>query len=228
MASDPLLVFLPGTLCDEQLWKYQTAVFPNHRVVSLRHQSSIPEMIDSVSAVEARSFVLIGFSMGGHIAQEFAIRFPERVEKLVIIAASSEGYPPEEKRKVSASLELIRRGTFTGISDRRLRDFLHPKAYANEEVRRTIHGMSGNDAKEVYLRQLEATLDRPHLLASMKDLKMDVTFIAGREDQIVPLPSITRSQQNVPNAKIFVIEECGHFVPLEHPGQLNQLLLKLV
>lgn len=225
--SDPLLVFLPGTLCDEQLWKHQTSVFKNHQIVSLRHQSSIPEMIDSVSAVPARRFVLIGFSMGGHIAQEFAIRFPERVEKLIVIAASSEGYPPEEKKKVSTFLDLIRRGTFTVISDRRLREFLHPKSFENDQIRQTIHGMSGSDAKEVYLRQLSATLDRPNLLASMRDLQIDVTYIAGREDQIVPLPSIVRSQQNILNAKLFVIEECGHFVPLEQPFELNQILQKL-
>lgn len=218
------IVFLPGTLCDERIFTHQMPIFPQHQVISLRVQTTIDEMVKSVEAVSFEKFTLIGFSMGGHIAQEFALKHPERVEKLIIIACSSEGYPVEEKKIVQGSLALIEKSKFTGITDKRLKDYLYPTSYENQEIKDLIQSMAGIDAKEVYLRQTKATLERRNLKADLKNLNLPVLFIAGAQDQIVPLESIRRSAENISGALLVEVEECGHFVPLEQATELNQTL----
>lgn len=218
-------VFLPGTLCDETLWTHQAPLFTQKQIISLRTQSTVAEMIKSVAQASFDSFNLIGFSMGGYIAQEFALAFPERVKDLVVIGASSMGYPEEEKAIVRSSIGMIRKGSFTGISDRRLKDYLDESTYTNVELRQFIQKMGGDDAKDVYLRQLEATLDRRVLLADMAQLQVPTLFVAGENDKIVSLESIKASRLNA-KADLAIVPHAGHFVPLEQPDDVCDILIK--
>lgn len=222
--KDSGLVLLPGTLCDERLYRFQEAEFPGSRVLDLRHSPTMESMIGVVESVARPEFVLVGFSMGGHIAQEFALRHPDRVERLVVIGSSSEGYPPDEKKVVLSSLPLIERGKFHGITDKRLREFLHPDAYADSEIRTLVQDMAGEDAKEVYLRQIRATLDRRDLKEEMKGLSVPVLFIGGADDQIVSIESIERSARSAKRGRFLSVPDCGHFVPLEKPEATNRAI----
>lgn len=224
----PHFVFLPGTLCDERVWKFQTQEFTDNIVVNLRIQNTQEAMLDAVKAVQAKRFILVGFSMGGHIAQEFALAYPERVSHVISIASSSEGYPKEEKEVSIKAKEFIKKGLFKGITDRRLKEFLHPKAYENQELRNLIHSMSGEDAAQVYLGQLDATLERRDLSKEIGSLKMPFIAIGGEDDKIVSKESILRIKDHNSAADIHIVSECGHFVPLEKPEVVNGILRSLL
>lgn len=217
-------VFLPGMLCNEDVFRYQTKAFLNNVVVDLRHSPTIDDMIEAVHKVLSPKFNLIGFSMGGHIAQEFALKFPERVERLILMGSSSEGYPVEEKKKVLSSLGSVERGHFIGVVDERLKEHLHPSSFANVTLRELIRTMAGADAKEVYLRQMKATLERRNLIGEMKHLKVPTMFMAGVGDSLIPIESIRRSAENVANAKFHAVANCGHYVPLEQPAVVNMYI----
>ncbi|WP_408097222.1 alpha/beta fold hydrolase [Peredibacter sp. HCB2-198] len=221
-------VFLPGTLCDERVFQYQLEEFSHYKVIDLRHSETIEDMLELVKNLPQKKMTLIGFSMGGHVAQEFVIKYPERVEKVVVIAAGGEGYPPEEKRLVLDTLPALEKGKFTGITDKRLKDYLAPNSYENFEIRNTIHAMAGADAKEVYLRQLKATLERRNLSLDLKRVETPMLYIGGEEDKIVSPTSIERTAKNPLNARFESINDCGHFVPLEQPGILNMILMDFI
>jgi pimeloyl-ACP methyl ester carboxylesterase len=222
------IVFLPGTLCDERMWTYQRERFPHSQVIDLRTQSTIESMLSSVREAPYERFVLVGFSLGGYVAQEFSLSDPDRVHHLVLMGSSSQTYPAHEREIILKSRPLIEKGFFKGITDKRLREFLHPDSYAKPELRDLIHSMAGSDAAEVYLRQLDATMERPELTEKLLHLKCPLTAMAGREDKIVPVESILEFKSTVPGAQVHVIEGCGHFVPLEKPGIVNGILEKIV
>lgn len=223
----PPFVFLPGTLCDSRVWQHQTEAFMDHYVVNLRTQTTLEAMLDSVDDVPLPTFILVGFSMGGYVAQEFALRYPERVQQLVIVGTSSEGYPPAEKEVVLKALPLLEKGIFRGITEKRLREFLHPESYENPGIRQTVLSMAGPDAKDVYLRQLKATLDRRDLSDFIGSVNRPITVVAGKQDRIVPIESVRRTKKYAPHARIHELDSCGHFVPLEKPRELNALLKAL-
>jgi pimeloyl-ACP methyl ester carboxylesterase len=85
----------------------------------------------------------------------------------------------------------------------------------------------GDDAGEVYRRQLKATLDRRNLSQEIGTLRCPISVIAGKDDQIVPLESVLRMERYAPQAEIHVLPDCGHFVPLEKPDQVNEILYHL-
>lgn len=213
-------VLLPGTLCDERVFRELVPHFKSYEVVDLRHSETTEEMLAKVEHISFKKFILIGFSMGGHIALEFALKYPERIEKLVILATDGGAYPKEEKELVLRSLPMIKTGVFKGITDRRLRSYLDPETYENLELRSLIHSMAGEDAKEVYLRQTMATLERKNLNQELPNLKVPTIFIGGVSDKIISIESIERSASFVPDAKFVALEKCGHFVTLERPAEL--------
>lgn len=219
-------VFLPGTLTDNRLWLNQVSLFPNHEIINLRRQDTLEGMLNDVASCVFDKFHLIGFSMGGYIAQEFALKHPQRVLSLTIIASSALGYPPNEKEVVLKTIPLIKPGVFKGITEKRLKDYLAPQAYTNLELKSLIKSMSGEDAAEVYLRQLKATLDRRNLTKELSTLDLPITFIAGRDDNIVTYQMMEQTHQEISGSKLYTIEECGHFVPLEKPQELNQCLIE--
>lgn len=221
------VVFLPGTLCDERLWQFQVKPLPSTWVVDLRTQKSLTAMLESVRQVPFESFVLVGFSMGGYLAQEFALSYPERVQHLVVVGSSPLGYPPHEKEIVLKSRAFIQSGFFKGITQKRLREFLHPTSYLKNELCELIKSMAGLDAAEVYLRQLEATLDRRDLTQELGRLQCPLTAIVGKQDQIIPPDTVLEFKKWVHLAEVFLLDECGHFCPLEKPDEVNQILLKL-
>lgn len=210
-------IFLPGTLCDERVFHHLLPHFQRSEVVNLRLDDSVDAMVERVAKVGFEHFNLIGFSMGGRVGQEFSLKYPSRVNKFIAIASSSDGYPPHEKEIVKASLPMIHMGKFKGISDRRLKEYLSPEAYKDQALKDLIQDMAGNDAKEVYLRQLAATIDRGDCFVQMQALKTPILFLVSREDKIVPYETIEKSANNIAGARIETVENCGHFIPLEEP-----------
>lgn len=220
-------VFLPGTLCDERLWHNQTALFKEHHHVNLRTQDNLPDMIAEVEKAPFKKFIVVGFSMGGYVALEFALNFPDRVKHVVAIGSSFLGYPAHELQVVEKAIPMIEKGLFKGITQRRMKEFLHPDSYEKAEVRDLIQSMAGPDASAVYLRQLKATLYRNNLSDKIIHLKKPLTAIGGKQDQVVLPETILEFKKAVPNSNVILLEGCGHFVPLEKPNEVNEILRNL-
>jgi pimeloyl-ACP methyl ester carboxylesterase len=92
MASQTTVVFLPGKLCDQRLWTQSMDALSNiinPVFVDLRSQQTLEEMLKSVFNCCEGKFILIGFSMGGYVAQEFVLRFPERILAVGLLAISA-------------------------------------------------------------------------------------------------------------------------------------------
>ena len=65
----------------------------------------------------------------------------------------------------------------------------------------------------------------PHLLASVK---VPALIVWGDKDRIVPVSAGTRYLSALPNAKLEVIENCGHCVDLEQPERLARLVTPFI
>jgi pimeloyl-ACP methyl ester carboxylesterase len=106
----PALVFLHAGVADKRMWRDQMAAFANrHRVVAydrrgfgetrykpevFSHMQDLRAVLDGLGIEQA---TLVGCSQGGRFAVDFALAYPERVAKLVLVAPAIGGAPqPEE------------------------------------------------------------------------------------------------------------------------------------
>ena len=160
--------------------------------------------------------LVMGVSFGGMVAQEFAVRYPQRIERLVLACTSSGGsggasYPLHELEKLG---EEERHTRAIELGDMRLDRAwrqANPEAAARAlEFRRAAADTGAGEAgrEDGYRRQLEAraghdTWDR------LPRLGMPVLLCAGRHDGIAPLANQHALEKQIPDARLEVFEG-GH------------------
>ena len=139
--------------------------------------------------------ILLGFSDGGNIALEFALKYPERVEKLILNGANlfPSGVKPLYQRPIEIGYRIA--NLFSKISE---------KAQQNAEM-------------------LALMVNEPHIdPVELAKLTMPVLVVAGTKDMIKD--SHTRLIYKIlPNAQLSIIEG-DHFVANKNPEPFNQVV----
>ncbi len=151
------------------------------REISLRRMALDAEAVLDLMAV-GRADVL-GWSMGGMIAQELALMRPDRVRSLVLVASAADIGPllPALDRMKAMSGEEIRQGMFPAGWIAR-----HPEALKRVEPRPRPPDARVIQGQEAAMRQWEGTTDR------LADLRAPVLIVAGGRDWVCP-PEVGRA-----------------------------------
>jgi 3-oxoadipate enol-lactonase len=229
----PLLVFLHGIGGNRNHWQHQIAFFSRHgfRAAAwdargygdsedyegaLRFDdftADLERVLDSLG--EERAHV-VGLSMGGRIARNFALKHPQRVRTLTL-ANTSPGFDALSPEEVLKFVEERRQRS--AESTRRLLGS-RARPGAHEELLASFHALH-NDS---YLKTLEASVAQDRG-APLEKLAVPTLVITGDEDRVYPLGLTQRMAQRIPGARLVVLEGCGHLSNLEQPEQFNEALL---
>src|SRR5258705_339083 len=113
------ILFLPGSLCDEFLWRHQIDAFRNRvelRVGDLTQDDNIAAMAERILTRFAGPFAVIGHSMGAYVAFELLRQAPERIRRLVLAGASARPDAPAETSRRQDLLAMPERVPFRGIT----------------------------------------------------------------------------------------------------------------
>ena len=171
---------------------------------------------------------IAGFSLGGAIAQEFAIRFPHRARGLILIGTSTSGplsYPPNPRKLGRASARIVKES----VARRRL--WLAPALFSEDVIAREP------DRIEQLMRPLTAYPPSPwsvagqYLAAGLHDRALDLHRISaptlvlhGVDDILVPVANAELLARGVPDAELHVLECAGHGLPFEHSDATFELV----
>lgn len=219
------LVLLPGFMCDADLWTDVTPDLDTRWRAEhgdLFQDSSIEAMAARVLAAAPRRFVAVGFSMGGFVAREMALRAPERISALVLIATSAMGTSPERSAMNRQRRARIADAPFRGLSRTDLRRALHPSRQGEERLVERMLAMGARLGKDVLLRQLAA--EREDGYGRLKDIGCPTLVIAADADALRPRGETDRLAAGIPGARYEIIADCGHMIPMERPAALAEQL----
>jgi proline iminopeptidase len=169
--------------------------------------------------------VIIGHSYGGFIAQELALRHPDRVAALVLLATApgqlgTDEEPAPEGPPVPAEFEEM----LTSMPETDV-DYA---AALGRLFSAYFHGPVPVGVE----RQLEATIfDAASMRRGFEELgswssvdrlhtlEMPALLVVGRHDAFTAVPQSDRIAQRLPNAEMVVLEHSGHFPWLEEPEE---------
>jgi pimeloyl-ACP methyl ester carboxylesterase len=201
-----------------------------------------PISIDGYAAVierlcdllELESVVLVGNSMGGAVATSAALRFPDLVERLVLVspaAISLAGFNAAPAAAVMAALGRTPLGTPEGVRSilRRPRArylafatlVRHPTRIATDTLSELVGGRGAPG--------LNAAIDamiRCELGGELASITQPTLIVHGREDMLVPLSMSAWLCDRIPGARLEVFEDTGHLPMIERPASFNELLLE--
>jgi len=225
-ADLPSLLFVHGAGGSGKNWAYQLAGIQGYNLIALDlpgHGLSEGSAADNITAyrdfvwcfaqaLELKQFVIVGHSMGGAIALELAIAYPEALKGLIIVDSGA------RLRVNPAVLELLSRGIhplenvkYSYAFDISL-DILEK---ATEEMK--------NVPTEVYLADFRAC-NEFNIMGRVQNIINPALVICGQDDQMTPLKYSEYLYKELPHSTIALITDAGHMAMLEQPDRVNRAI----
>jgi 4,5:9,10-diseco-3-hydroxy-5,9,17-trioxoandrosta-1(10),2-diene-4-oate hydrolase len=181
---------------------------------------------------------LIGNSLGGGTAVRFALRFPERAGRLVLMGPgglSLNVFAPEPTEGVKRLTEFA---APPGPSKEKLAAFLrtlvHDQRLVTDELVDERFAAASDPAALAAMASLGASFFDP---ASAEDgllwreahrLRQEVLLIWGREDRVNPLDGALVALRLIRRAQLHVFGRCGHWAQLEKFDEFNRLAISFL
>ena len=221
------VVFVPGLLCDADLWAAQFAAVSADRpvvVANIAGADTVAALARAVLADAPQRFALAGLSMGGYVALEIMRQAPGRVAGLALIDTSARPDSEEQTRRRRALLALARTGRFKGVTPRLLPTLLHPDRLTDPILTGRVMAMAGRIGRDAFLRQQTAILGRPDSRPDLMRIDCPTLVACGRQDALTPLPLSEEMAGLIPGAELVVVEDSGHLSSMERPDAVNAAL----
>lgn len=177
-------------------------------------------MLDHFAAsVLPPSFVVVGHSLGGWIAMRFALRHPDRIEKLVLVNPAGIYYDGVQRQAELFKLQ--------SVSD--LSRLLTTMWYRYPFFFRLFHRAVYNDLKSRRVSEFVRTISRDDFInESLTSWNIPTHIIWGRNDRLISPASLRVFSERVPSAAGTFIDDCGHIPQLEKPKTLVDALAKIL
>lgn len=164
--------------------------------------------------------VLVGNSLGGHIALLYALRYPQNVQKIVLAGSSG-------------LFENSFNGTFPRIKDRgyiaeKVKQTFYKKEVVTDELVDEVFEIVQSRVKTLSIIGLARAAQKQNLASQLVHIELPVLLIWGLQDDVTPPYVALEFEKLLPNAELCFIDECGHVPMMEQPDHFNRYLKKFL
>lgn len=241
------LVMIQGFAGNHQAWFFQTSVFKKYykviifdnRGIGRTDKSGEPytiktmaeDVIGLMDYLNIDKAHILGLSLGGMVAQEIGISYPERVIKLVLGSTFANREVNDIQPRLMEALGIREGSTNVDVSNidfRKLMNFMVSAAFNKRLYRMVQLPLSKLSMRSInasgYLEQMAAvtsytTLDRLHLI------KAPTLVITGTGDRIISPGASEVIASHIPNAKLVLVKSGSHAFFMEMRGRFNKEVL---
>jgi 3-oxoadipate enol-lactonase len=237
----PAIVFLHGFGLDHRMWLREQRVLAAQRTTiscDLRGFgfSDLPEPGETYSHTQDLATIfhvlnisqadIVGHSLGGDQALEFALRYPEHVCSLVLVSSGVSGYRATEQwRRRMADIKLTAQRD--GVAAARSLWLDHPLFAATRSVpraRRRLAQMIGSYSGWHWLHPDPLALPDPPVIDRLASVQVPTLAIRGQLDAPDTRNLHAVIVAGVPRARPVVMDGAGHMAPLERPQLFHDTL----
>ena len=173
---------------------------------------------DFINTLQYKEVILLGNSLGGHIALLCTKMYPENVKALVITGSSGlyesamgESYP--------------KRGDYEYIKAKAENVFYDPKV-ASKEIVDEVYATVNDRNKLIRTLAIAKSAIRHNMASDLPNMNTPTCIIWGKDDNVTPPEVADDFNRLLPDSDLFWIDQCGHAAMMEHPDEFNTLLYK--
>lgn len=238
VGKGPHLILIEGLGVATYLWEKQVPDFARHFTTVVYDNRgvgqsdkppgpySISMMADDLAGLMDELQIprahILGVSMGGFIAQDFALRYPEKVDRLVLVATSAGGaeHVPMSQDVLARVLdnqgeprELIRKKLSLAYSD----SFMQTEAVEHLIDLR----LQNPQPPPAFFAQVAAGTSFD-LSGEVQKITTLCLVMAATEDKLVPVANAHNLMKKLPNAELKIYEGLGHQFCVEIAEQFNR------
>jgi pimeloyl-ACP methyl ester carboxylesterase len=160
--------------------------------------------------------ILLGNSLGGHIALYHTKMYPEKMLGLIITGSSGlyesamgDSYP--------------RRGDRDYIQ-KKAQDVFYDPAIATPEIVEEVYAMANDRIKLIKTLTIAKSAIRHNMAKDLPKMHVPTCIIWGRNDNVTPPDVAEEFHRLLPNSSLSWIDKCGHAAMMEHPDEFNRLM----
>lgn len=221
MTNDPRvpLLLLPGTACDERVFAPLIEGLCGYPFLigDMSGARTMPGLAEAVLAAAPPFFHLAGFSLGGICALEMVAQQPERIATLVLIDTTARPDPPANAAVRYKAVEQARNLGMESYIQNAWPRLVAPINLETAMLRETIVAMARDCGVERLHAQAEVAINRRDSRPRLASITQATLVLAGACEQVCPLEAQQEIADGIPDAVLHLIEDAGHFAPLENP-----------
>lgn len=240
-AGEPLLLIM-GLGGSRKEWrrllpalsaKYRVIVFDNRGVgetVFTAEPFTIPLLAADAKAVleaaNVESAHILGMSMGGMIAQEFALSYPEKTRSLMLTVTNCGG-----GESIPASLEVYFALQGRGVATPEdafwaMAPYIYDAGTPRERLAEDLAAREGNFTKpENFMRQLQAIMTWQGTFSRLPNITAPTLVLHGKNDRLIPCANGRILADAIPNAELVELEDSSHIYPTDQPEKSVGVIL---
>ena len=178
---------------------------------------SLAEFLDGfLNFKKLKDVILLGNSLGGHVALLYAKFHPEMVKGLIITGSSGlyenamgDGYP--------------KRGDYDYIKTKSEEVFYDPKVATKEIVDEVFESVNDRN-KLIRTLAIAKSAIRHNMAKDLPKMKTRTAIIWGAQDSVTPPNVADEFNSLLPNSDLYWIDKCGHAPMMEHPERFNEIM----
>jgi len=193
---------------------------PGHGKSQGEGMKSIPEyrefMKDFFRVLGTQKIVLGGHSLGGGIAQDFALRYPEKLRAILLIGTGARlRVLPEALERLGQMAE--------GKIEPRFEPWGFSPGAAPELLSEGEREWAKTSPRVRYYDM--AACDQFDIMKELDQIRLPTLVVCGREDRLTPVKYSEYLKAKIPGSKMEIVERAGHMVMLEAAEALSRMIL---
>jgi pimeloyl-ACP methyl ester carboxylesterase len=236
--SGPAIVFMHGAVMDRTMFDLQLAelsdefraIAVNHRARTDRWQGPYDlwdladDLRDFMDDLGVERAVVAGMSMGGYVALRFALRYPERVRGIVMIASTALPNTPDEQVEFAKEFDKV---ADAPTIPRDWAEWVASVVFGETTTREhpelveswVQHWMAYSGPSLV--EEANCWLPREDLTDRLPEIGVPALIVHGAEDVAIPIERAAVMEEQLGDATMVVVEGAGHTVNVEGAGVVN-------
>jgi len=185
----------------------------------------VQQVIDFFDAMNIEKAHLVGNSFGGALALTMAVKYPERIDKLVLMGSMGISFP------ITYGLDRVW-GYTPSLENMEalLEIFTYDHSFATKDLIKTRYeasiqpGFQESFSSMFPAPRQQGVEDMAGNAAYIRNISHETLIVHGREDRVIPLENSLKLLQMINNAQLHVFGKCGHWTQIEHTVEFADLL----
>lgn len=176
-----------------------------------------------VDALGLRKVTLLGNSLGGAVALGYALAYPDEVSRLILMAPGGvEDLDTYLAMPGIANMFNIYKSGLTGVDAMRavMHMQLFDPALLTDDIIRERAPIAATQTQAA-----RSIMKVANMTARLGELKCPVFGFWGINDQFNPASGAMKIMENCPQARLILVNRCGHWVQVEHQEMFNRMCL---
>ncbi len=235
------VLLMTGLGANRSAWLGHLSLIGKHyRTVALDHRdagdsdlspepyTTFDQAKDAAGAIQAlglgRTHV-VGLSMGGFVAMELALNFPELVRSLILICTKISG-PEAIPANPEAAIALER---FSDMNPIEYNEKIYPLLVAPDyfernpgRLKRLAEATAKNMMPDAAYQRQRATETSRTTHERVQLISAPTLVIHGEDDRLVPVENGIVLAKKIPGARLLIYPDCGHLVTMEKPREFGR------